>query len=126
VLTLHWLRDDDGRRAAVTLQPAMVGDDLGSLQSVARAGGGVVLAPDFCAGDDLARGTLVEVLPGWRLPVTEGGAVMALTLPWNLAPASARALVQHVRAALAGAQTAPPAAANRSAVDAPATRAPAR
>lgn len=112
-LTLPWQRDADGLRRAVTLQPAMIGDDLGSLQAVARAGGGVVLAPDFCARDDLARGTLAEVLPGWRLPVSEGSAVMALTLPWNLAPASARALVQHVRAALG----ASPAA---SAADAPA------
>ncbi|MBX3635514.1 MAG: substrate binding domain-containing protein [Rubrivivax sp.] len=100
-LTLRWQRDADGERAEVTLQPAMVGDDLGSLQSVARAGGGVVLAPDFCAREDLARGTLAEVLPGWRLPVAEGSTVMALTLPWTVAPASARALVQHVRAALA-------------------------
>lgn len=106
-LTLQWQCDADGRRAAVTLQPAMVGDDLGSLQAVARAGGGVVLAPDFCAREDLARGTLVEVLPGWRLPLAEGSAVRALTLPWHLAPASARALVQHVRAALGSAPAAP-------------------
>ncbi|MBI5720185.1 MAG: LysR family transcriptional regulator [Burkholderiales bacterium] len=99
--TLHWRAEAGDARATLTIQPAMLADDLGSLQAVARAGGGIVFAPDFCAADDLARGALVDALPGWRLPVPEGEAVMAITLPWTVAPASARALVAFVRESLA-------------------------
>ncbi|MCW5632319.1 MAG: LysR family transcriptional regulator [Rubrivivax sp.] len=109
-VTLPWLAERDGRRELVTLQPAIVADDLGSLQAVARAGGGIVLAPDFCAVADLREGTLVDVLPGWRLPVPEGDAVMAITLPAAVAPAGARALVAFVREALAAGVSGAPAA----------------
>lgn len=98
-VTLNWQRPADRGRLAVEIAPAMVADDLGSLLAVARAGGGVVFAPDFAAADDLQRGTLVETLPDWQLAVAEGDAVMAITLPLDVAPASARALVRHVRAA---------------------------
>jgi DNA-binding transcriptional LysR family regulator len=102
-ITLRWLRDGggDGTPQAVTLDPAMVGDDLGTLQAAARAGAGILFAPDFCARDDLARGTLVPALPGWQLPLAEGNQVLALTLPLALAPESARAFVHFVRDALA-------------------------
>lgn len=99
-VTLNWQRPADRGRAAVEIVPAMVADDLGSLLAVARAGGGVVFAPDFAVTDDLRRGTLVEALPGWQLALAEGDAVMAITLPLDVAPASARALVRHMRAAL--------------------------
>jgi len=98
---LHWRADGEDQVVAVPIRPAMVADDLGSLQAVARAAGGIVFAPDFCVAADLARGALVEALPGWRLPVPEGGAVMAITLPWAVAPASARAFVAFARQALA-------------------------
>ena len=100
-MTLPWRRDAGDERVAVTLRPAMQADDLGSLQAVARAGRGIVFAPDFCAAADLACGALVEALPGWRLPVPEGETVMAITLPWSVAPAGARALVSFMREALA-------------------------
>ena len=86
---------------AVTLQPAMVSDDIGTLQAVARAAGGVIFAPDFCVREDLAHGRLVDALPGWHLPVPVGQVVQALTLPLQVAPASARALVHFVRDACA-------------------------
>lgn len=99
--TLHWRAEAGDARKTVTIHPAMLADDLGSLQAVARAGGGIVFAPDFCVADDLARGAFVNALPGWRLPVPEGEAVMAITLPWAVAPASARSLVAFVRESLA-------------------------
>ncbi len=102
-LTTTWRQHDDHggvRSLAVSVQPAMVGDDLGTLQAVARAGGGVVFLPDFCAQADLARGALVDALPGWQLPLAEGSQVQALTLPLSQAPESARALVRYVRDAL--------------------------
>ena len=98
--TLVWHHSSTGRVESVTLRPAMVGDDLGTLQAAARAGGGVFFAPDFCVAQDLERGLLVEALPGWVLQVAEGTAVQALTLPLSVAPESARALVRYVREAL--------------------------
>jgi len=103
-LTLHWRSDavdaGDGADVAVALEPAMVADDMGTLLAVARAGGSIVFAPDFCARADLARGELVDVLPGWRLRVAEGDLVQALTLPQPAVPESARALLRFVRDAL--------------------------
>lgn len=93
---LRWLHEASGERAVVQVQPAMSADDLGTLHAAARAGGGVVFTPDFAVADDLARGTLVRVLPGWRLPIPEGDTVQALTLPLAVAPEAARALVRFV------------------------------
>ena len=102
--TLHWQRDVGKHRAAtvaVVVEPALVADELTTLMAIARAGGGIVFAPDFCATTELATGTLIDALPGWHLPVELGNAVQALTLPLNVAPESARALVRFVREALA-------------------------
>jgi DNA-binding transcriptional LysR family regulator len=100
-LAMNWRHDDSGLQETVNVQAVMVGDDLGTLQAAARSGAGVVLAPDYCVRDDITRGRLVPVLPQWRLPVTEGSWVQAITLPLSQAPASARALAQFAREALA-------------------------
>lgn len=92
-----------GQPVPVSIDPAISADDLGTLLAIARAGGGVVFAPDFALQADLAAGTLVDVLPGWRLPVAQGDQVVALTLPLTTAPERARALVQALRQALAAA-----------------------
>ena len=72
-------------------------EDMDSLVGLARAGCGVVLAPDYCVAPDVQAGTLVDVLPHWHLPVAEGHTVMALTLPHPLVGEAARALVRFVR-----------------------------
>lgn len=99
-MPLLWLHDD-GASARVEISPAVCGDELDSLIALARAGGGVVFAPDFGVREDLAAGRLVDALPGWRLPVAEGDLVQALTLPLATAPRSARELVRFVREACA-------------------------
>ena len=101
--TLRWRFDAPKRRstsAAVVVDPSLVADDLGTLLAVARAGGGIVFAPDFCVSAELAAGMLIDALPGWHLPVELGDSVQALTLPLSVAPESARALVRFVQAAL--------------------------
>lgn len=100
-LTMNWQHQRSGRSMAVNIQPTVVGDDLGTLQAIAAGGGGVVFAPDYCVREQLAREALVNVLPGWTLPVNEGHTLVALTLPLSAAPESARALVHFVRDALA-------------------------
>ncbi|MDM4767796.1 LysR family transcriptional regulator [Pelomonas sp. SE-A7] len=92
----HWLHQD-GRRAEVSMQAASWGSDLEALLAMARSGGGLAPAPDFCVPADDA---LVDRLPGWRLVVAEGEWVQALTLPVPAASETARALVAFVRAEL--------------------------
>lgn len=100
-LTLTWQCEANGGRVEVPIDPAWIGDDLTTLMAAARAGGGIVLAPDFAVGDALAAGQLVDALPGWHLLLPLGATVQALTLPLAVAPESARALVRFVREALA-------------------------
>jgi len=95
-----WLAERGRAQETLSIVPAMVADDMGTLIAVACSGGGVVFSPDFAVRDAVAAGRLIDALPGWRLPVPEGQAVQALTLPLAVAPASARALVAFVRQAL--------------------------
>lgn len=100
-VTLQWHHEHNGQVQAVTLVPAMVADDLSTLQAVARSGGGIFFATNFNVQDDLARGLLVPAMPLWHLPVAEGHTIQALTLPLAVAPEAARLLVHYVRDALA-------------------------
>jgi DNA-binding transcriptional LysR family regulator len=102
---MAWLAERGRGREAIDIVPAILGDDMGTRVAVARSGGGVVFAPDFAVRGEVEAGRLIDALPGWRLPVPEGQAVQALTLPLAVAPASARALVAFVREARG---TAPP------------------
>ncbi len=102
-VTMVWKHAARAAEETVIVAPAMLGDDTGTLQAAARAGGGIYFAADYCVADDVARGLLVDALPGWQLPVPIGSAVLALTLPVTVAPESARELVRFVCAALAGA-----------------------
>lgn len=90
-------QDEAGERQDVVLQACAWGSDIESLLAMARAGGGVVLAPDYCVAEGSG---LVELLPGWRLLVAEGESVQALTLPVPAGSETARALVRFVREAL--------------------------
>jgi DNA-binding transcriptional LysR family regulator len=107
-LGLAWRHAATGRQQAVAVQPAVVGDDLGTLLALARAGGGIVFAPDFCVARAAQPGTpvgapvdvLVDALPGWTLPIPEGDTVQALTLPAPARPEAAKALVDWLRRAL--------------------------
>jgi DNA-binding transcriptional LysR family regulator len=99
---LLWRHAASGRSARVEVTPAITSEDIDGLVALARAGGGVALAPRYCVQADLAERRLVDVLPGWHLPVAEGDAVHALTLAQPTAGEGARALVRFVREALAG------------------------
>jgi len=101
-LPLEW-RSAQGQAQRVLLDGlgCTFSEDMDSLVGLARAGSGVVLAPDYCVAQDLKAGSLVDLMPGWTLPVVEGSAVMALTLPHPLAGEAARTLVRFVREHLA-------------------------
>jgi DNA-binding transcriptional LysR family regulator len=96
-VTLDWRHETSAAPARVALQPAVVGDDLGTLLALARSGAGIAFAPDFSAAADVVAGALVDALPGWTLPIPEGDTVQALTLPAPARPAAAKALVDWLR-----------------------------
>lgn len=102
---------DDGRQEEVALNACAWGSDLDGLIALARHGGGVVIAPDFCVEpaasmsplptDFVSDGmpALCNALPGWRL-VIGFDTVQALTLPVPAGSETARTLVRFVRDAL--------------------------
>ncbi|NRF72153.1 LysR family transcriptional regulator [Aquincola sp. S2] len=96
---LRWRHDSGGEPVEVAVRPATAGDDIDSLVAMARAGGGIVLAPDYCVQQDLQAGRLIDVLPGWQYPVGDGVCIQALTLPPASAGETARELVKFVREA---------------------------
>ncbi|MBL8359107.1 MAG: LysR family transcriptional regulator [Rubrivivax sp.] len=99
--TMSWQHEaDEATLAVVTLEPVLVADGLAMLVAAARHGRGVAFLPDFMAAPLLAAGQLVDVLPGWRLHVTGGRTVQALTAPLPEASAAARELVRWIRAEL--------------------------
>lgn len=101
---LRWRHDARGEVVEALVLPAVCGDDMDSLIALARAGGGVVFTPDYCVAADVQAGRLIDMLPGWRLPVAEGDWVQALTLPLATAGRTARELVRFVREACAATQ----------------------
>ena len=98
---LLWRHIASGKTAQVDVSPVVSSEDMDGLMALARAGGGIVLAPSYCAQVDLLQHRLVNVLPGWHLPVAEGATVQALTLAHPLVSESARTLVRYVHEALA-------------------------
>jgi DNA-binding transcriptional LysR family regulator len=74
--------------------------DMDSLAGLACRGTGVLLAPTYCVAEACRTGALIDLLPGWHLPVPEGDTVLALTLPHPLVSEAARALVRHCADAL--------------------------
>ena len=84
--------------SATWLPPERHRADNGEMvRALVRAGGGVALLPTFLVGDDLADGSLVELLPG-RLDADL--TIHALTPHRRFLSAKVRLLLEHLRAAL--------------------------
>ncbi len=92
---------DLAHHAAVVTRPDMVHWQIGGetlrmpwrmstgnmmlTRDAARAGVGLALVPDFLVQDDLARGTLVRVLPALPIPATQATALYARTARLSIA-----------------------------------------
>ncbi len=95
---LVWQRRDhsDGPTVAWSAGEFVVAfsEDMECLLSMAQAGCGVVLAPDYCVTQAVADGRLIDLLPNWQLAIPEGDQVLALTLPYPMVSEAARTLVR--------------------------------
>jgi DNA-binding transcriptional LysR family regulator len=65
----------DGAEARVSHAPRYITDDMTVLRQAAIKGVGVVQLPYMVVEDALAKGTLVDVIPGWK---PKGGLVHAV------------------------------------------------
>ena len=73
--SLHWggmqrdyqweLFNGEGERLLIPHRPRMVTDDLLALRNAVLAGVGIAHMPRVAVREDLAAGTVVELLPGW-------------------------------------------------------------
>lgn len=89
------------QRARVTVNGPLRANNSEVLRDAVLAGLGVGLLPDFSAASALAAGRLRELMPAWRPVGFFGDAVYALR-PWSpQVPRAVRALVEHLRQALA-------------------------
>ncbi|UIJ44977.1 LysR family transcriptional regulator [Sphingomonas cannabina] len=89
---LWHFRKADGEEAAVRPHGPLLTDSGDAMLPTLRAGLGIARLPDFIVDEDLARGTLVEILPDWA---TMGIALHLLTPPSALRPARVEALIEH-------------------------------
>lgn len=102
-VSLSWQRSQgEGPPCTHEVGPQVVAfsADMDSLAALACRGTGVLLAPTYCVAEACRTGALIDLLPGWHLPVPEGDTVLALTLPHPLVSEAARALVRHCADAL--------------------------
>ncbi|UFN50260.1 LysR substrate-binding domain-containing protein [Roseomonas sp. OT10] len=87
------LRRADGAQAAIHHRPRFLSEDMESLRQAALAGIGVVQLPSMVVDDDLGRGALVELVPGWA--PREGLIHLVFPTRRGLLPAT-RAFIDHV------------------------------
>lgn len=89
------------QRARVTVNGPLRANNSEVLRDAVLAGLGLGLLPDFSAASALAAGRLREAMPSWRPVGFFGDAIYALR-PWSpQVPRAVRALVEHLREALA-------------------------
>ncbi len=56
-----------GASATVRVRPSVHATNGELLRELALAGGGIILQPTFIVGRDLMRGSLIALLPEWKL-----------------------------------------------------------
>jgi len=91
-----WRRGDEQR--AVALTPRSITDVVDANRRLALEGVGAMLGAEWRIHDDLAAGRFVRLVPEWSAPSVP---VYAIRPPTTYAPVKVRALIQHLREALA-------------------------
>jgi DNA-binding transcriptional LysR family regulator len=90
----EWRLRRGEERATVHVPHQFRTDDGSSMVLAALAGGGIMLASEWSCGRHLAEGSLVRVLPDWRMD-HEGNAQIVLP-PGRLVPAKTRLFIERV------------------------------
>jgi DNA-binding transcriptional LysR family regulator len=91
----------DPERVQVTVQGPLHANNSEVLRDAVLSSLGIALLPDFSAAAALRAGRLRALLPDWRPVGFFGDAIWAVR-PWSpQVPRAVRALVDHLRAALA-------------------------
>lgn len=89
-----WTLTRDGRDETVKVRGPLQANSSLALREAALQGLGVARMPLFVVGEDLARGRLLRVLPGWDLP--EQG-IHVVTTAREQQPRKTRAFVEFLR-----------------------------
>jgi DNA-binding transcriptional LysR family regulator len=87
------LKGPGGQQVVVQVKPRLLTNSGEAMLPALRQGVGVAMLPDFIVGDDLAEGTLVEILPEWRPPPF---GLHLVTPPSRLRPARVQALLDFL------------------------------
>lgn len=85
--------DAAGEAIRVRIDPSVHATNGELLRELALAGGGVILQPSFIVGDELARGTLVQILPEWK---TQELNLYAVYLSQRQLSAKVRAFIDYL------------------------------
>lgn len=89
----EWQFDRPAGRVSVRIRPSVYTNSGETCRATALADEGVILQPGFLVADDLAAGTLVELMPAYR-SVTLG--IYALYPTRKFVPPKVRALVDFL------------------------------
>lgn len=90
------LRDAAGMETVLRVPARLVASSVEGVLAAVQAGLGLAALSDFACAAELARGEVVRVLPGYRLPPV---AVHAVLPAGRLAPAKARTFIDHLATA---------------------------
>ena len=58
----------NGRETTLKLKPSLLLDSVTALREITLSGNGFTMLPVWMAGEEIASGRLVPLLPGWHLP----------------------------------------------------------
>ena len=94
----QWTATDGRVQRNIRFEPKLVINDYAGILSIARAGHGIVEAPQLCCLEDLENGTLVEVMRPWRLlPVTLSAVRLRRPYPSRLVESFTAFLLEQAR-----------------------------
>ena len=94
-----WTFEGAEETITVPVSPVIAATGALTLRACALSGAGLALLPNWAVAEDVARGTLVRVLPGWTVRGAEADprAALWLVMPSRaFVPARARAFAEHL------------------------------